>query len=72
MKHVGDEEVNCQILQMLWEERTADYIQYEPFSDWPDIGDVSFKDLIRRMTNLDPTKRFTAREALEHPWFADV
>ncbi|KAI1966888.1 hypothetical protein LOZ58_000378 [Ophidiomyces ophidiicola] len=29
-----------------------------------------FKDLILRMTNMDPQKWTTAREALEHPWFA--
>jgi serine/threonine protein kinase len=70
MKHVGDDEVNCQVLRMLWEERTEDYIPYEPFSDWPDVSDAGFKDLIRGMMNLDPTKRITARQALEHPWFA--
>lgn len=31
--------------------------------------DVQFRDLIGRMTTLDPTKRITAREAFEHPWF---
>ena len=60
---------------MLWEERTEDYAPYEPFSDWPDVSDAAFKDfkdLVRGMMNLDPTKRVTARQALEHPWFADV
>jgi serine/threonine protein kinase len=70
MKHVGDEEVNCQVLRMLWEERTEDYIPYEPFSNWSDVDDAAFKDLIQGMTNLDPTKRITAHQALEHPWFA--
>lgn len=70
MKHVGDEEVNCQVLRMLWEERTEDYIPYEPFSNWSDVNDAVFKDLIQGMTNLDPTKRITAHQALEHPWFA--
>lgn len=70
MKHVGDEEVNCQVLRMLWQERTEDYIPYEPFSNWLDPDDAVFKHLIQGMTNLDPTKRITARQALEHPWFA--
>jgi serine/threonine protein kinase len=70
MKHIGDDEVNCQVLWMLWEDRTEDYIPYEPFSDWPDVSDAAFKDLIRGMMNLNPTKRVTARQALEHPWFA--
>jgi len=55
---------------MLWEERTEDYIPYKSFSDWPDVNDAAFKDLIQGMTNLDPAKRITARQALEHPWFA--
>ncbi|KAI4125377.1 MAG: hypothetical protein LQ347_005397 [Umbilicaria vellea] len=70
MKHVGDEEINCQILRMLWNERTEDHIPYKPFSDWPDVDDSMFKNLILGMMNLDPTKRVTARQALEHPWFA--
>ncbi|KGY15911.1 hypothetical protein PABG_11159 [Paracoccidioides brasiliensis Pb03] len=30
-----------------------------------------FKDLIGRMENLDPQKRATVAEALEHPWPGD-
>ncbi|PSN69711.1 putative serine/threonine protein kinase [Corynespora cassiicola Philippines] len=70
MKHVGDEEVNCQILRTLWEERTEDYIPYEPFSNWPDVSDATFKNLIQKLMDLDPKRRITARQALEHPWFA--
>jgi serine/threonine protein kinase len=70
IKHVGDEEVNCQILRDLWEARTEDDVPYEPFSDWPDVSDAAFKDLIRGMMNLNPTKRVTAGQALEHPWLA--
>jgi serine/threonine protein kinase len=70
MAHVGDEEVNSQILGFLWDDRAADYHSYRPFWEWPNVTDDSFKDLIRKMTNLDPSKRATASEALEHPWFA--
>lgn len=72
MMHVGDEEINCQILSMLWEERTEDHIPCKPFSDWPDAGDDVFKDLVGALMNLDPKQRSTARQALEHAWFADV
>ncbi|KAI1165544.1 kinase domain-containing protein [Nemania serpens] len=72
MKHVGDEEVNCEALRMLWEDRTADSIPYKPFSEWSDVGDAEFKYLIQGMMNLDPTRRITARQALEHPWFAGL
>lgn len=71
MKHVGDEEINCQILRMLWEDRNEDGIPYKPFSDWTDVDDAEFKDLVLGTMNLDPTKRITARQALEHAWFAD-
>jgi serine/threonine protein kinase len=39
-----------------------------PFHDWPDV-DPQFKDLISKMVCLDPSRRITAREALQHPWF---
>lgn len=41
----------------------------EPFEKWHFV-DESFRDLVGRMTNLDPAKRITAKEALEHPWFS--
>lgn len=34
--------------------------------------DTKFQDLIVKMTNLDPKRRITAREALQHPWFQDA
>lgn len=44
-----------------------------PFSLWKsDMLDAEFKDLIGKMTNLDPRQRITARQALQHPWFQDV
>lgn len=38
------------------------------FSLWKGV-DEYFKDLICAMTNFDPEKRITAREALAHDWF---
>lgn len=39
-----------------------------PFAGWMFV-DESFRDLVGKMTNLDPARRITAREALDHPWF---
>lgn len=72
MKHVGDEETNLQVLSLLWDDRFADYLPYSHFSDWSEVQDAVFKDLVLKMMSLDPVKRITAREALEHPWFDDV
>lgn len=71
MTHVGDEEVNCQVLSLLWEERNEDYIPYKPFSEWSELQDDVFVDLIKGLMNLDPAKRLPAHEALQHPWFLD-
>lgn len=40
------------------------------FTAWVYV-DETFRDLVSQMTNLDPKKRITAREALEHRWFQD-
>lgn len=40
----------------------------QPISRWQ-FGDENFKDLLSKMTILDPTRMISAREALEHPWF---
>lgn len=70
MKHVGDDDTNCQILSMLWEEQNAEYVDYKPFSEWPEVQkDESFRDLIKGLMNLDPGRRITAVQALGHPWF---
>lgn len=42
----------------------------EPFA----LKDIEseFKDLVGKMTNIDPEGRITAHEALLHRWFADA
>ncbi|KAM3415952.1 hypothetical protein BST61_g9442 [Cercospora zeina] len=68
MRHVGDEDINREILSMLWEERNE--FGYKSFWDWPEAQeDEVFSDLVRGLMNLDPTKRITAVQALSHPWF---
>lgn len=71
IKHIGDDQISCELLSVLWDERAEDYIPYEPFEQWPAAGDESFKDLVKSLMNLDPAKRLTAPAALEHAWFAD-
>ncbi|OQN95312.1 hypothetical protein B0A48_18469 [Cryoendolithus antarcticus] len=68
-RHVGEENVYCQILEAFWEDRSADYHDSRPFKEWPDVIDADFADLIIKLTNLDPGERLTAEEALRHPWF---
>ncbi|XXH01874.1 hypothetical protein Hte_008236 [Hypoxylon texense] len=41
----------------------------QPFETWKDVDPI-FKDLIVKMTRLDPALRITARDALSHPWFS--
>jgi serine/threonine protein kinase len=41
-----------------------------PFSRWYPV-DPQFQDLVGKMTCLDPRRRITAREALQHPWFTE-
>ena len=73
VKHIGDEEMNCEVLGMLWHDRASEDIPYVPFAERTDTGiDSTFKDLIRGLNSLDPVQRLTARQALEHPWFKDV
>ncbi|CAK4033849.1 calcium calmodulin dependent kinase [Lecanosticta acicola] len=71
IKHVGDNEVNCQVLSMLWDERNEDYIPYKPFVEWPEVQDEAFRNLIKGLTNLDPTRRLSTYQALQHPWFSE-
>jgi serine/threonine protein kinase len=42
-----------------------------PFSLWTGV-DPELQDLVCKMTNFDPAKRITAREALDHEWFEGV
>ncbi|KAI1114990.1 kinase-like protein [Nemania sp. NC0429] len=42
-----------------------------PFGRWPQV-DPLFRDLVCKMTCMDPSRRITAWKALRHPWFAGV
>lgn len=72
MKNTGDQETNLRVLSFLWENRYVDYPPCKHFSEWPEVQDQAFKELILKMMNLDPVRRINAKEALEHPWFRDT
>lgn len=38
-----------------------------PDKYWKDISDEA-KDIIRKLLTVDPTKRITVAQALDHPW----
>jgi len=42
-----------------------------PFAEWAEV-EPSFRDLLCGLMNFDQKKRITVKEALAHPWFADV
>ena len=41
----------------------------QPFSHW-EYAEPDLRDLIGKMTNLDPKRRISARDALDHRWFS--
>ena len=41
-----------------------------PFNRWQGL-DPNFKDLVGKMTCMDPRRRITAAEALRHPYFGE-
>lgn len=44
-----------------------------PIAYWQMLDhDPDFKDLMVQIMSIDPKRRLTAKEALAHPWFADV
>lgn len=82
MKHLGKENPWVQIFAIVMTGfgRGEGEVMREPFWGWTGAEKIGMseaelvvlKDLIGKMTSLDPKKRITAQEALEHEWFAAV
>ncbi|KAJ5064511.1 hypothetical protein PSV09DRAFT_2376529 [Bipolaris maydis] len=72
IKLVEDEDTGLKRLapKLHWGDRVSDSHPYVPFQERTGV-DSTFKDLVRGLNNLDPSRRFTA-QALEHPWFEGI
>lgn len=58
-----------QVFEVLWKDFNESNPR-TPFRLWKmDNVDDDFKDLVLGLTNFDPAKRLTAKEALNHRWF---
>ncbi|OIW29042.1 kinase-like protein [Coniochaeta ligniaria NRRL 30616] len=67
LRHIGEENEFFDRLIALAGDFDADRPR-KPFAMWHYV-DAELRDLAVKMTNLDPARRITAREALEHAWF---
>ncbi|KAL2176137.1 kinase-like domain-containing protein [Thermothelomyces heterothallicus CBS 202.75] len=65
--HIGEDNPFFERLIALTGDFNADKPR-QPFALWHGV-EPDFRDLVGKMANLDPNRRITAREALEHPWF---
>jgi len=53
-------------VQVLFEQILSGHFDFPP-TYWAGVSE-SAKDLIRKLLNVDPKKRLTATQALDHPW----
>ena len=53
IKHVGEDQVSCEVLSMQWDDGAAKYHAYRPFWGWDGVEDEQFKDLMGGLMNLD-------------------
>ena len=75
MRYLGGREeqvVSRKMLERCWEDRFSGDNPYKPFKAWKDGGDEVFGDFVGGLLDLDPERRTTAEEALEHEWLQNV
>lgn len=70
LEHIGEENPFYERLVALASSFTPENLR-QPFESW-DYVEPDLRDLVGKMTNLDPTRRITARQALEHRWFSQT
>lgn len=69
LRHLGGDSPWREVFEAVCEELGEDNPR-KPVSLWRGEGlDEGFKDLVAGLTNFDPARRMTAKEALEHRWF---
>lgn len=67
LNHIGTDNPYFEHLSSLASTFKAENL-WQPFSEWADV-ESDLRNLITKMTSMDPARRITAREALQHPWF---
>ncbi|KAJ0421741.1 kinase-like domain-containing protein [Aspergillus carlsbadensis] len=67
VKYLGKEHPLIPMIQLTWD----GLLEGNSCQPWKS-GLKDFQNLIHAMTNFDPSKRITARQALQHKWFEDV
>lgn len=70
LKHLGPDNPWVRVFEVLRDGFKKENPR-RPFGLWSGVDD-EFKRLVCAMTNFDPEKRITAREALAHKWFEGV
>ncbi|KAE8352417.1 kinase-like domain-containing protein [Aspergillus coremiiformis] len=68
LQHIGKENPFYERLITLASNFTPGNLR-QPFKYWEYV-EPDLRDLVGKMTILDPTKRITAREAFQHHWFS--
>lgn len=71
LQYLGEENPLREVFEAI--EEACNDVTKEPFAKWQWPGlDDDFKDLVAKLTKLDPRKRITARDGLAHRWFQGI
>ena len=67
LKHIGEKNSFVDRLLELFDTFKGSQLR-EPVTEWQYL-EPNFRDLVSKMTVMEPRKRISAREALQHPWW---